>query len=357
MIKNNKISDLASSIRSDKSFDDLNILEDPLFPKFKESLFHNLEKGQKNEVNLKNKFTIAKKKKKTVKKKEVINSKEKIIKKSKNQIKNFENKKKICNKIASNSSYDSKRPFLGNINNNISDINSKNKEHDFLGKKRNLFKIDSHKDFSIFNYRDYNMYIRKIIQQVLENSNQISSLTNAESEKVRKPKIKIQNVQARKENADNIRKKIKSRFLKYLRNTVNEKLKLAGSKKFFKFLPQIFTSDISREKNKVVLNLSFKEIFSKNFCEGKKIKENDSDLLNYYHNISVLEYLEQNDKISEKSNFNNFKNMKFYQIFNEYLKSREFEMEIASLKKAKENDKYIRNYIIKASDLMDFFAN
>ena len=49
--------------------------------------------------------------------------------------------------------------------------------------------------------------------------------------------------------------------------------------------------------------------------------------------------------------------MTFNQIFNEYLNSKEFEFEIASLKQEKESDKYIENYIIKASDLINFFSN
>ena len=49
--------------------------------------------------------------------------------------------------------------------------------------------------------------------------------------------------------------------------------------------------------------------------------------------------------------------MKYYQIFNEYLKSKEFEMEIASLKQEKENDKYIKHYIIKANNFLNFFNN
>ena len=64
--------------------------------------------------------------------------------------------------------------------------------------------------------------------------------------------------------------------------------------------------------------------------------------------------MENNKEISEKSNFNVIKNMKYSQIFDEYLKSYEFEMEIASLKSQKENDKYIRNYIIKARSFIDF---
>ena len=194
----------------------------------------------------------------------------------------------------------------------------------FLGKKRKFFKIDYPKDFHIFSCGNY------------------------------KHK-KIRNVQKRKENSDNIRKKIKSRFLKVLRNTVNERLKIAGSQKLFKFLPQKFISNVSKEKNKAALELTFKDIFSTNYCEeGQK---DQSELKNYYHNLEVLKYLEQNRDVSENSNFNIIKNMKYSQIFNEYLKSKEFEMEIASLKKEKENDKYIKDYIIKACDLIDFFSS
>ena len=230
----------------------------------------------------------------------------------------------------------------------------------FLDKKRHLFKIDYPKDFAVFSCGEFNKHSRQIINEVMEEFEQ--NYLNETGEEIN-PKLgnkkrackKIQNVQKRKENADNIRKKIKSRFLKVLKNTVNERLKAAGSQKLFKFLPQKFICNVSKEKNKAVLNLSFKELFSKNFYEGEKA--NEADLANYYHNLSVLDYLERNAEISENSNFNTFKDMKYYKIYNEYLKSKEFEMEIASLKKEKENDKYIKNYIIKASDLIYFFSN
>ena len=230
----------------------------------------------------------------------------------------------------------------------------------FLGKKRHLFKIDYPKNFGIFSCGDFNKYSRQIIDEVMEefeqnNSNESGDEPLPKLGSKKKSCKKIQNVQKRKENADNIRKKVKSRFLKVLKNTVNERLKAAGSQKLFKFLPQRFICNVSKEKNKAVLNLSFKELFSKNFCEEEK--GNEADLANYYHNLSVLDYLEKNKEISENSNFNVFKNMKYYKIYNEYLKSKEFEMEIAGLKKEKENDKYIKNYIIKASDLIEFFSN
>ena len=76
----------------------------------------------------------------------------------------------------------------------------------------------------------------------------------------------------------------------------------------------------------------------------------------YKHNLKVLKYLAKNIKISKKANFDNIKNMKYYEVFNEYLNSKEFEKEILKLKRS-ENDFYIRNYISKAINLIDFFNN
>ena len=76
----------------------------------------------------------------------------------------------------------------------------------------------------------------------------------------------------------------------------------------------------------------------------------------YKHNLKVLKYLAKNIKISKKANFDNIKNMKYYEVFNEYLNSKEFEKEILKLKRS-ENDFYIRSYISKAINLIDFFNN
>ena len=239
-----------------------------------------------------------------------------------------------------------------NIENNIS----------FLGRKRSLFKVIYPKDYAIFNCEDLNSNSRQTINAIFnrlyeyecKNLRINSNFVLDESLNQKKSHKKKKNLKKRKENSDNIRKKVKARFLKVLKNTINQKLKLAGSKELFKFLPQIFISNISRDKNRDVLDLTFKEIFSKNFFENEKA--NESDIKNYKHNLTVLEYLENNKEIAEKSNFNVFKNMKFYQIFNEYLRSKEFENEITSLKLQKEDDKYIRKYIIKAGSFIEFYS-
>ena len=53
----------------------------------------------------------------------------------------------------------------------------------------------------------------------------------------------------RKYKSDDIRKKIKVRFHKVLKNKINESLKNAGSTELFSFLPQFFISNISKKFN------------------------------------------------------------------------------------------------------------
>ena len=223
--------------------------------------------------------------------------------------------------------------------------NIEEKEFNLLGKKRRIiFRILRPSRFIIFSPGEYNNYTRKYINNFCCN--------DKKSKIVFLTKNVITN-QKRKDNADNIRKKIKARFLKTLKNTINEKLKLAGSEKFFNFLQQIFISNISKEMNKEVLDLNFKEVFSKNFCNINN--KNNSNYQKYYDNILVLDYLEKNKNISQKSKYYIFKNMKYYQIFEEYLRSKEFEIEIDFLRQ-KENEEYIKKYIQLAYNLNSFFC-
>ena len=106
--------------------------------------------------------------------------------------------------------------------------------------------------------------------------------------------------------------------------------------------------------NKSILDLTLKELLSKNFCYNNKGK--NADLQRYNHNLFVLKYLEKNKDICEKSNFNIIKDMKYSQVFNEYLISKEFEFEISTLLQQRENDKYIKNYIIEARNFLNYYS-
>ena len=371
MIHSYYLSDVASIKSFDEKTEDLTLVEDlddfkfqECFTKiFAQSKTKEIDSETESELFMKEKSSFYSNSINSIENKENTSDKSKL-KSLKIDIEEEDNLKDLSSNISSDKSiFLFKNIILNAQKENPQQIKKEENElemNNFLGKKRNLFKIYYPKDFAIFSCGEFNKYSRKMIDEVMDELYQDSSKETLDEQKnklahKKKSNKKIQNVQKRKENADNIRKKIKSRFLKYLRNIINERLKAAGSKKLFKFLPQKFICNVSKEKNKAVLNLTLREIVLKNFCEEKN--ENDSELRNYYHNLSVLEYLEKNNEISEKSQFNNFKNLKFYQIFNEYLKSKEFEMEIAGLKKEKENDKYIKNYIIKAYELMDFFTN
>ena len=54
--------------------------------------------------------------------------------------------------------------------------------------------------------------------------------------------------------------------------------------------------------NNNVFDLILKGIFAKNFSNIEKPRK--ADLKNYLHNLLVLNYLENNTAIREKSNFN-----------------------------------------------------
>ena len=235
--------------------------------------------------------------------------------------------------------------FNQDCSNNLKENDTKLSDKNFLNKKRKLFKIKYPNEFFIFNRGGENKNKRNIIDQFLQNEENINNIRYNK---------RSHSVKTRKENADNIRKKIKSRFIKTLKELINQKLKLAGSKKFFALLPQIFVCNISKDINKIMLDKTFKELFSVNFLISQK--GNIANFKKYKKNIDTLEYLEKKKDISEKSNYYCYKNLKFYQIFDEYLRSKEFENEIVNLELKGEKNDYICKYIKLACNLNNFFS-
>ena len=255
-----------------------------------------------------------------------------------------------CNKIIKTENIFLKSIFdMSNIpniniernNNSVKIVVTKGQK--FLNKKRK-FKISFPNTFFIFE-KGEDKKLRELIDEFKE-------------KKIHK---KIQNhIKKRKENSDNIRKKIKCRFLKSLKKALNKKLKLVGSKEVFDFLPQNFVCNISKSLNKYILDKNLEEIFSINFIK----EENEDNIKNnnrvnenkYLKNKKVLEYLKENDEISKRFNYNKIKDKKLYQIFEEYLISKEFEKDIAIMKRKNEDNNYIYNYIKLACNFIDFFS-
>ena len=272
----------------------------------------------------------------------------------------FDNKNNINNTINIMNERNDNYNYNYNNEPKIENIKTKKVKNNIFISKQTIFRYNFGENFAIFNCGLYNKSSRKIIDETLKElyqngKNKNNTPRTDKSNSKTKHNKKVKNILKRKDNSDNIRKKIKARFLKVLRKKVNERLKIAGSKKLFKTLSQNFICNVSKEKNKDILHLTFKEVFSKNFIKGEK--ECEFELKKYHHNLSVLNYLEKNKEIMENSNYIIYKDMTFSQIFIEYINSKEFEIEIASLKQKKESDKYIKDYIIKASNLLNFFSN
>ena len=153
----------------------------------------------------------------------------------------------------------------------------------------------------------------------------------------------------RRDNQDNIRKKIKRGFLNNaLYNKLNKKLKEIGSKLFLEKFPQKFACDVVKKTNKLLLNMNLEEIF--------ELKElyNEKELKNYYHNLKVV----KNKEIQGNEEFKKILNKKYYELFEEYINSDEFIIdEINRLKKNKMHNTYIEKYIYLAENFIEFFSN
>ena len=269
--------------------------------------------------------------------------------------------------------------IFGNVDINHQAYNEIKKEDDMYlinDDKKNKFII-----FKLFNpkgkskdLKDIRNYINKVIfEKNKKKDKNIFNITKKKGEKDQKRK--------RKHKPDEIRKKIKARFLKSLKNRINEELKYANSKKYFDFLPQCFICEITKKKNKEILNMTLREIMTTNFFakynKKTKIKEDNSqisnnnmlkrkrnydcpppDIVKYNNNIEVIKYLENNEVIKNQINFDIIGNKTFTELFNEYLESNEFEKDIFGLKYEKKEDYfYIKEYIIKAFDFIKDFSN
>ena len=163
----------------------------------------------------------------------------------------------------------------------------------------------------------------------------------------------------RKFKPDDIRKKIKARFHKALKNIINENLKKAGSKELFDFLPQCFIGNISKKTNSKCLELTYKELLSTDFIRelNKQDYKNSSvDYNKYKKNLQVLNYLENNPDICQRSGFDLIKDRKYKDILKIYFSSAQFENSLIQLKAEKESSEYIQEYINKASTYISFYS-
>ena len=164
----------------------------------------------------------------------------------------------------------------------------------------------------------------------------------------------------RKFKSDDIRKKIKSRFHKTLKNIINANLKKAGSKKFFDFLPQCFIGNISKKVNSECLELTYKELLLTDFISKNNNEESQNrkiDKKKYLKNLEVVKYLEQNPEIYKNSGFDIIGDRKYKDLLKIYFSSAEFDDSIIRLKKENESKEYIQEYALKARTYVSFYEN
>ena len=201
-------------------------------------------------------------------------------------------------------------------------------------KKKGIFKIIYPEKVSLFTNMDNNFELK---EEVDENKTEDN--------------LFIRKKMPRKENKDNIRRKIKRSFFnKYVIPKLNMILKNNGSNLYFMRLPQSFVSDICIKNNKKVINMTLSEIF---LNEEINVNNTNKDLTNYFHNLKVI----NNMDIKENKEFQKILNMKFYELFNEYLNSVEFQIdEINRLKKKKFENSFINRYISISKNFIDFFS-
>ena len=151
----------------------------------------------------------------------------------------------------------------------------------------------------------------------------------------------------RRDNQDNIRKKIKRGFInKSLIKKINELLKNSRSKLYFEKLPQNFVCDITKNSNNKILNMTLEEIFENKELYDQKYFDN------YNHNLNVL----KSKDIQECQELKEILNKKYCELFEEYINSKEFQIdEINRLKNKEMDDAYIEKYIYLAFHFIEFF--
>jgi hypothetical protein len=162
----------------------------------------------------------------------------------------------------------------------------------------------------------------------------------------------------RKDKADIMRKKIKSRFHKALKKIINKNLKNAGSRMEFDCIHQCFIGNTSKILNSKCFELTYKEILLADFgAELTKYRHTTKDNDKHLKNLRVLKYLENNPEISRNSGFDLVKDIKYKDLLNKYFLSLEFEDSLNQLKKENESEEYIQGYICCAKNYINFYNN
>ena len=160
----------------------------------------------------------------------------------------------------------------------------------------------------------------------------------------------------RRNKEDDIRRMIGRRFFNdILLNLINDLLKEAGSKIIFEKIQQDVVYDLVKKNNNKLLDMSLEQIFIKKELYRGKILEK------YNHNLKLINLLksEEYNDIRQSTQIDRILNMKYYDLFQEYISSNEFIEEINRLKdnKTKFDDSYVEKYIYYSFNFIKNFID
>ena len=204
-------------------------------------------------------------------------------------------------------------------------VKENNQNSSFLGQKRKLFKINYRKKY--------------------DESNEISP---SSVEKAFLNNKVLPTIKRRRENQDNIRKKLKTVFFNtFLRKKINEILNNKHSRLYFEKFPISFVNDIRKNTNKDIIDKTLLEIIL------NKELYSENDLSNYNHNLKVVE----NKEVKKIGELKKILNKTFRELFEEFINSKEFNIdEINRLKNNNLDNIYIERYIYQSKHFIEYFA-
>ena len=255
----------------------------------------------------------------------------------------FINKTEECEKESAQNDY----PFISSFPYCLtSSKSSSNEEEDNKMQDLDFFMIPFEQSLL------KNTTTKKIFDVVFPNEHSVftrieNDLSNSSKEEEILFKRKRYSVRRRrKENHDNVRKKIKRGFFNNgLIHKLNIKLKNQNINSYFLIFQQHFVSNVTKRTNNQLMNMTLEEIFE------KKELYQESELKNYEHNLNLVKSIE----IQENKEIKNILNKKLYLIFEEYINSKEFLVdEINRLKNKKMDNEYIEKYKYLTKHFIEF---
>ena len=165
------------------------------------------------------------------------------------------------------------------------------------------FKVNQQKPMVEHKKRDKIFEVVRPIKALLFTKLEDDLFKEEENTFMNRKRYKIK--RSRRENQDNIRKKIKRGFLNNaLIPKINMIIKKQGGKFVFEIFKQHFVSDVTRKNNMELFNMTLEEIFR------KKELYNEIELNSYYCNLKLI----NSKEIQENKELKNILNLKLLNI-------------------------------------------